>query len=72
MNDTNFVSGGYTNSEPQLLALLFDQSGINTVGTGIGHDLTAILDENIVGQFILNDYYESDLDSFQSEGFAIS
>ena len=66
MNDTNFVSGGYTNSEPQLLALLFDQSGINTVGTGIGHDLTAILDENIVGQFILNDYYESDLDSFQS------
>ena len=31
LNDTNFVSGGYTNNSPTLLALLFDESGINTV-----------------------------------------
>jgi len=66
MNDTNFVSGGYTNNSPELLALLFDESGINTVGTGIGHDLTAVLDDDIWSQYILNDYYESDLNSFQS------
>ena len=66
MNDTNFVSGGHTNNNPELLALLFDESGINTVGTAIGHDLTAILDNDIWGQYTLNDYYESDLNSFQS------
>ena len=66
MNDTNFVSGGYTNNDPELLALLFDESGINTVGTGIGHDLTVILDANTSNQYILNNYYESDLNSYQS------
>tara|TARA_Y100000994_G_scaffold246867_1_gene251064 strand:- start:5538 stop:9368 length:3831 start_codon:yes stop_codon:yes gene_type:complete len=66
MNDTNFVSGGYTNSSPELLALLFDVSGINTIGTGIGHNLTAVLDDDSWNQYILNDYYESDLNSFQS------
>ena len=66
MNDTNFVSGGYTNNSPELLALLFDVSGINTIGTGIGHNLTVVLDDDSWNQYILNDYYESDLNSFQS------
>jgi len=66
LNDTNFVTGGYTNNSPTLLAFLFDESGINTVGTGIGHDLTAVLNEDMWGQYILNDYYESDLNSYQS------
>ena len=66
LNDTTFVSGGYSNNSPQLLALLFDESGINTVGTGIGHDLTAVLDQDTWGQYILNDYYEADLNSYQS------
>ena len=66
MNDTNFVSGGYTNNSPELLALLFDDSGINTVGTGIGHDLSVTLDQGIINQYIVNDYYESDLNSYQS------
>ena len=66
MNDESFVSGGFTNSSPTLLAKLFDDSGINTVGTGIGHDLTLILDENTSNQIILNDYYQSDLNSFKS------
>ena len=60
------LSGGFTNSRPTLLAKLFDDSGINTVGTGIGHDLTLILDENTSNQIILNDYYQSDLNSFKS------
>ena len=66
MNDENFISGGYTNPTPTLLAKLFDDSGINTVGTGIGHDLTLILDENTSNQIILNEYYQSDLNSFKS------
>ena len=66
MNDTNFIEGGYTDSNPRLLALLFDQSGINTVGTGIGHDLTVVLDQDLMNQHIVNDYYEADLNSYQS------
>ena len=66
MNDENFVTGGQTDLRPVLLAKIFDENGINTVGNGIGHDITAILDGNSSEPFILNDYYVSDLDSYQS------
>tara|TARA_B100000902_G_scaffold43936_1_gene51567 strand:- start:184 stop:819 length:636 start_codon:yes stop_codon:yes gene_type:complete len=66
MNDTNFVSGGMTNSSPELIAKVFDSSGINTVGTGIGHDIIAILDNMSNQPYVLNDYYESDLNTYQS------
>ncbi|MGB3590499.1 MAG: type IX secretion system sortase PorU [Nonlabens sp.] len=65
MNDTNFVSGGITDSNPFLLVLLNDANGINT-SSGIGHDLTAILDGDESNPFILNDYYEADVDDFTS------
>ena len=66
MNDDNFVFGGTTDENPQLLVYVSDSSGINTVGTGIGHDLTAILDDATVNPIVLNDYYEADKDSYQS------
>lgn len=66
MNDTNFRDGGLTDQNPVLLAKLFDESGINTVGVGIGHDISAVMDEDIQTGIILNDYYEADLDSYQS------
>jgi len=66
MNDENFVTGGQTDLRPVLLAKIFDENGINTVGNGIGHDITAILDGNTSEPLILNDYYVSDLDSYQS------
>jgi hypothetical protein len=66
MNDENFVFGGITNSSPVLLAKLNDEQGINTVGNGIGHDIVAILDANTENAIILNDYYEADLDNYQS------
>ena len=51
---------------PDLLALLYDENGVNTIGNGIGHDAIAILDENTTNPVVLNDYYESDIDSYQS------
>jgi hypothetical protein len=65
MNDTLFVSGGITNQNPNLLAYLSDSSGINTVGNGIGHDLTATLDNDSQSPVILNDYYVADLNTFK-------
>jgi hypothetical protein len=65
MNDTTFVSGGITDQNPKLLAYLADSSGINTVGNGIGHDLTATLDDDSKSLKILNDYYVADLNTFK-------
>ncbi|MFM8242991.1 MAG: FlgD immunoglobulin-like domain containing protein, partial [Crocinitomicaceae bacterium] len=66
MNDYSFVDGSITDNNPVLIVKAIDENGINTVGNGIGHDLTAILDGNTAKPIILNDYYASDLDSYQS------
>ena len=65
INDTNFVHGGLTNKDPLSIALISDTSGINTVGSGIGHDIIGILDGNTGSPYILNAYFESDLNSYQ-------
>ena len=64
MNDENFVSGGITNEEPTLLANLYDENGINTA-SGIGHDITAILDGDETNVYKLNDYYVAAIDDYQ-------
>ncbi|TCK68506.1 putative secreted protein (Por secretion system target) [Winogradskyella wandonensis] len=63
MNDENFVSGGITNESPTLLAKLQDDNGINTA-SGIGHDITAILDGDETNPFVLNDYYQAEVDDY--------
>ncbi len=66
MNDEDFIYGGITDQSPVLIAKLFDENGINTVGNGIGHDVTAVIDNNTQKTVALNNYYEADLDSYQS------
>lgn len=65
MNDDNFISGGMTDENPSLLAFVEDIHGINMVGNGIGHDIIAILDDKTEQPFVLNDFYEADLNSYQ-------
>lgn len=65
MNDDKFVFGGITDEKPYIYARVFDENGINTVGTGIGHDIVAVLDGNTAQPLVLNDYYEADRDSYQ-------
>lgn len=65
MNDEQFVFGGITDEQPDLLAHVFDENGINTVGSGIGHDIVAVLDANTSKAIVLNDFYEAELDSYQ-------
>lgn len=66
MNNTDFRYGGITDANPSLYALISDDSGINTTGNGIGHDLVATLDDDSQSSVVLNNYYESDVDSYQS------
>ena len=64
MNNETFVNGGITNNSPFLLALLEDENGINTAG-GIGHDIVGILDGDENNPFIMNDYYETELNNYK-------
>ena len=66
LNDEQFINGGLTNENPSLIAKMFDENGLNTVGTGIGHDITAILDGDQNNPIVLNDFYEADIDQYKS------
>ena len=65
MNDENFVSGGVTNDSPILIAKLSDENGINTA-SGIGHDMIAIIDGDESNPFVINDYYQADVDDYSN------
>lgn len=64
MNDTLFKSGGITDKNPRLLAIIEDKGGINTTGAGIGHDITGYIDNQANQSFVLNNYYVNDFDNF--------
>lgn len=64
-NSTSFASGGITDENPILIALLEDTTGIQYTGFGLGHDITATLDGETEQEYILNDYFMPDLDSYK-------
>lgn len=66
MDTREFVNGGTVSRNPVLLADLYDENGINTVGSGIGHDITAVLDDDYAHVMILNNYYRSDEGDYTS------
>ena len=63
MNEESFVSGGITNDSPVLIAKLSDENGINTA-SGIGHDMIAILDGDESNPYVLNEYYQAEVDDY--------
>jgi hypothetical protein len=65
LNDETFLNGALVNDSPTLIVELFDQSGINTTGNGIGHEIIATIDTQPEQKFVLNKYYESTIDSYQ-------
>ena len=64
MNDESFNDGGNTNESPFFIAVLEDASGINTSITAVDHDIVAILDGDQSNPYILNDFYQTELDDF--------
>ncbi len=66
MDNEEFNSGEKTSKNPTLLAFLSDENGINTAGTGIGHDITAVLDDDFSNVLVLNNYYQSDINNYKS------
>jgi hypothetical protein len=66
MNSESFTDGGTVSASSVLLANISDETGINTAGTGIGHDITAILDGDYSNILVLNDFFQADLDKYTS------
>jgi hypothetical protein len=64
MDSEQFAFGGLTAQNTTLLAKLTDESGINTTGAGIGHDITAILDHDPTKLLVLNDTYVANVGDF--------
>lgn len=63
MNDETFVFGGLTGENSTLLVKLFDENGINISGSGIGHEITAYLD-NSNEPIILNEFYTASVEGY--------
>lgn len=57
LNTPDFVYGGEVNTTPMLVVELEDEDGINMTGSGIGHDLLAVIDNSPVYTYVLNSYY---------------
>jgi hypothetical protein len=65
LNDTLFRNGGMSDNNPVLLSIIEDSGGINTTGSGIGHDLQAFIDNEKTSSLNLNNYFETDYDNYR-------
>ncbi|MBC7923133.1 MAG: type IX secretion system sortase PorU [Ferruginibacter sp.] len=63
LNDTAFVNGGTVPANATLVAHLDDESGINLAEGGIGHAISAVVNNG--ESIILNPYYRADPDTYQ-------
>ena len=65
INSPEFLDGGTTYEFPHFYAQVYDENGINTVGTGIGHDLLLVVDGSPKHTYVLNDYFTADNNNYQ-------
>ncbi len=70
LNHPDFNSGDQTGNRPMLYAKVYDESGINTSGIGIGHDITLIIDGDTQNPLVLNEAFSFNPNSYQ-EGMIV-
>jgi hypothetical protein len=66
IDNEKFRDGGITGPNPTLYVKLFDDNGINVSGSSIGHDLVAILDEDMTNPFVMNDFYVTEPNDYRN------
>jgi hypothetical protein len=67
MNDTTFKNGGKVFKNAKFVGRVFDYSGINATGTGIGRDLEIVIDPETENEksFVVNSYFKYDENSYK-------
>ena len=66
INTPNFVNGQTVDNTPVFYAHLWDEFGINTIGAGIGHDITLKLNNDPNQTYNLNSFYTASLGDYKS------
>ena len=72
LNSKSFKNGDKVNPTPYFRAELYDDSGINTSGSSIGHDLELVIDGEPSKTYNLNDYFEFDFGDYRSGSLGFS
>lgn len=67
-DDTSFNESYLINPNSNLIAKLFDETGLNTTGTGVGHKLEGILNDDENDPIDFTNYFTGDLDSGGKSG----
>ena len=66
LNNPAFQDGNQTYEFPHFYAEIEDESGINTAGAGIGHDLLLTIDNDATQTYVLNTYFKASNNSYQA------
>jgi len=61
-DDPSYVNSSLINPDSRLIVKLSDETGINTTGTGVGHQLEGILNDNSADPIDFSGYFTGDLD----------
>lgn len=64
LNSPMFTDGGDVNTTPYFVAKITDRDGLNTTGTGVGHDMQLIIDGDMTKTYNLNDNFVFDFGSY--------
>jgi hypothetical protein len=59
LNTNAFRNGDRVNETPFFYASVFDEDGINRMGSGLGHDISICIDNNPARMYSLNNYFSS-------------
>ena len=64
LNSTRFKDGDIVTSNPVMLSYIYDESGINNTGNGIGRDMIVIIDDDFANPIKMNEFFKMDIDSY--------
>ena len=65
LNSPSFVDGDNVSATPVLVVKLYDENGINTMATGVGHDITAIVDNDPHHTYNLNSAFVPEVGDYR-------
>lgn len=67
LNGATFADGGSVNESPMVIARVFDKSGINISSNGIGHEMSLLLDGNVLYSDLAT-YFTPEISTGDTEG----
>ncbi|MFC2083838.1 type IX secretion system sortase PorU [Bacteroidota bacterium] len=67
-DDTSYENSYLINPDFDLIVLLSDDTGLNTTGTGVGHKLEGVLDDDEENSIDFSDHFIGDLDAGGKSG----